>query len=185
MSQARKVAVIIGSLRKGAYSRMTANALISVAPSSLELEIVEIGDLTMYNQDLDETPPKSWTEFRNKIKEFDAVLFITPEYNRSVPAVIKNAIDIGSRPPGASVWSGKPGASVSTSPGAMGGVSAHLNLRQTLVAVNVINMPQPEMYIGGVSKLFNEEGELVVDATREFFTKFMVSFGAWIEKIAN
>ena len=183
MSQTRKVAVIVGSLRKDAYSRMTAKALISVAPSSLELEIVEIGDLTMFNQDLEENPPESWTQFRNKVRDFDAVLFVTPEYNRSVPGAIKNAIDIGSRPPGASVWSGKPGASVSTSPGAMGGVSAHLNLRQTLVAVNVINMPQPEMYVGGVNKLFNEDGQLIVDATRDFFTKFMATFAAWIETI--
>ncbi len=184
MSKTYKVAVIVGSLRKGAYSRMTANAMKAVAPANLQLEIVELGELTMYNQDFDVDSPQSWVDFRNKVREFDAFLFVTPEYNRSVPAVIKNAIDIGSRPPGQSVWSGKPGATVSTSPGAMGGVSAHINLRQTLVAVNVISMPQPEMYIGGVSKLFDEEGNLVVDATKEFFTKFMNSFAAWIEKHA-
>ena len=183
MSQTHKVAVIVGSLRKGAYSRMTAHALISVAPPSLELEIVEIGDLVMFNQDLEVDPqPQSWVDFRDKLRGFDAFLFVTPEYNRSVPAVIKNAVDVGSRPPGKSIWTGKPGAIVSTSPGAMGGVSAHLNLRQTLVAVNVISMPQPEMYIGGVSKLFDEDGNLIVDATKEFFTKFMASFAAWVEK---
>ena len=186
MSQIRKVAIIVGSLRKAAFSRMTAHALMSVAPASLELEIVEIGDLVMFNQDLEVEPqPQSWVDFRNSVSQFDAFLFVTPEYNRSVPAAIKNAVDIGSRPPGKSVWSGKPGAIVSTSPGAMGGVSAHLNLRQSLVALNILVMPQPEMYIGGVSKLFNEEGELINDGTREFFTKFMASFDIWIEKLSG
>lgn len=185
MSQIRKVAVVVGSLRKGAYSRMTARALMSVAPESLELEIVEIGDLEMYNQDLDGIPPDSWTVFRDKLVGFDAFLFVTPEYNRSVTGAMKNAVDVGSRPPGKGVWGGKPGAIVSTSPGAMGGVSAHLNLRQTLIALNVEIMPQPEMYIGGVNKLFDEDGNLIVDATRDFFTKFMASFATWIERLSE
>ena len=100
------IAVLVGSLRRESFNRKMANALISLAPASLNLEIVEIGGLALYDQDLDEEPPASWTEFRRRILAFDGVLFITPEYNRSVPAVLKNALDVGSRPYGKSVWDG-------------------------------------------------------------------------------
>lgn len=113
----KNVAVLIGSLRRESFSRKVAKSLIALAPGSLKLEIIEIGELPMYNQDLDETPPIAWTAFRHRLNGFDGVLFVTPEYNRSVPAVLKNAIDVGSRPYGQSAWDGKPGAVVSVSPG--------------------------------------------------------------------
>ena len=126
----KKIAVIIGSLRKESFTRKIAHELIALAPSSLEFEIVEIGELAMYNQDLEENgavAPQAWTHFRQRIKEADGVLFLTPEYNRSVPAAIKNAVDVGSRPYGSSVWAGKPGAVVSVSPGALGEIGrAHV-----------------------------------------------------------
>lgn len=177
----RRVAVLVGSLRAGSFSRMAAKALAGLAPG-LELEIVEIGELPLYNQDKDgaDAPP-SYNVFRDHVKAMDAVLFVTPEYNRSLPAVLKNAIDVGSRPYGHSVWSGKPGAVMSVSPGAIGGFGANHHLRQCLVFLNVPAMQQPEAYIGGAATLFDADGALVNDGTRKFFATFMTAFAAWIE----
>jgi len=175
--------VIVGSLRKGSINREVANALIALAPAALRLGIVEIGQLPIYNQDEDVSPPAAWTSFRERIKSADAVLFVTPEHNRSVPAALKNAIDVGSRPYGASAWNGKPGAVVSASPGAIGGFGANHHLRQSLVFLNVPAMPQPEAYIGGADKLFDADGKLVNDDTRKFLQGFMQTYAKWI--IAN
>lgn len=153
---------------------------MGLAPGSLTLELLEIGGFQMYNQDLEETPPAAWTEFRRRVKEFDGVLFVTPEYNRSVPAVLKNAIDIGSRPFGSNSWDGKPGAVVSVSPGALGAFGANHHLRQSLVFLNVLAMAQPEVYLGGAAKLFDENGDIANEATREFLRKFMNAFAAWV-----
>ena len=181
MSQTRNVAVLVGSLRKESFNRKMAHALSAQAPPSLKLEIVEIGELSPYNQDLDETPPLSWTSFRSKVKAKDAVLFVTPEYNRSIPGVLKNAIDIGSRPYGHSAWSGKPGAVVSVSPGAIGGFGANHHLRQCLVFLNVPTLAQPELYIGNAADLFDAEGKVKSDETRKLLQKFVDAFAAWIE----
>ena len=133
-----KVAVIVGSLRKASYSRMLARAMIELAPASLECGFVEIGDLPLYNQDEDtESPPAPWTTFRDRVRPVNAVLFVTPEYNRSVPGVLKNAIDVGSRPYGKSVWSGKAAGVVSNSPGAISGFGANHHLRQSLVFLDM------------------------------------------------
>lgn len=181
----KKIAVIVGSLRKGSYSRKMAKALIQLAPSSLECEIVEIGGLPLYDQDLDNSPPAAWTEFREIVRKCDGVLFVTPEYNRSVPGVLKNALDVGSRPYGKSAWAGKPGAVMSVSPGAIGGFGANHHLRQSLVFLDVPAMPQPEAYIGRAADLFNEAGELTNASTREFAEKFMAAFAAWVETNAR
>ena len=130
-----------------------------MAPPSLKLEFVEIGRLPLYNQDEDANPPAVWIEFRARIKGADAVLFVTPEHNRSVPAALKNALDVGSRPYGQSAWNGKPGAVISASPGAIGGFGANHHLRQSLVFLNVPAMQQPEAYIGGADKLFTPMGK--------------------------
>ena len=181
MPQLRNVAVIVGSLRKDSFNRKAAQALAALAPPSLKLEIVEIGALAHYNQDLDAAPPASWVEFRGRVNAADAVLFLTPEYNRSVPGVLKNAIDVGSRPYGHSVWSGKPGAVMSVSPGAIGGFGANHHLRQSLVFLNVPAMAQPEAYIGGAADLFDDAGKVKNDATRAFFQKFIDAYAAWVE----
>ena len=181
MSQAKNVAVLVGSLRKESFNRKMALALASLAPPSLKLEIVEIGELSHYNQDLDPTPPASWVAFRGRINAADALMFVTAEYNRSVPGVLKNAIDIGSRPYGHSVWSGKPGAVVSVSPGAIGGFGANHHLRQSLVFLNVPAMPQPEAYIGNAAELFAADGKVKSDATRGHLQKFIDAYAAWIE----
>ena len=158
-----------------------ATALIALAPESLKLEIIEIGGLPLYNQDLDENPPVAWAEFRERLIKFDGVLFVTPEYNRSIPAVLKNALDVGSRPYGKSVWNGKPGAAMSVSPGSLGGFGANHHLRQSLVFLNVPAMQQPEAYIGNAANLFDDSGSLTNDSTREFLIKFMQAFAAWVE----
>ena len=175
----KNIAVIVGSLRKESFSRKIAKALIELAPESLSLEILEIGELQMYNQDLEEVPPAAWTEFRSRLKGFDGVLFVTPEYNRSVPAVMKNAIDIGSRPYGKNSWDGKPGGIVSVSPGPLSGFGANHHLRQSLVFVNVPAMQQPEAYIGNAAKLFDNNGKLTDESTREFLKKFIDAYAKW------
>ncbi len=181
----KNVAVFVGSLRKESFSRKFAHALRELAPASLALDIVEIGQLPLYNQDYDAAPPAEYVAFRDRVRKDDAVLFVTPEYNRSVPAVLKNAIDVGSRPYGKSVWDGKPGAIVSVSPGAVGGFGANHHLRQSLVFLNVPTMQQPEAYISGADKLLDAEGKLVNPGTREFLTKYMLAYAAWIERVAK
>jgi chromate reductase len=186
MSTIRNVAVLVGSLRKNSFNRKVAGALATLAPASLKLEIVEIRDLPLYDEDLDgANAPAAWTSFRQRVKPADAVLFVTPEYNRSVPGVLKNAIDVGSRPYGQSVWDRKPGAIVSVSPGAIGGFGANHHLRQSLVFLNVPTMQQPEAYIGGAGSLFDAEGKLTNENTREFLRKFTEAFASWIEGLAK
>lgn len=182
----RKIGVLVGSLRKDSYSRKIAKALRDIAPDALELEDVEIGDLILYNQDLDESdePPEAWRVFREKTKQYDAFLFVSPEYNRSVPAVLKNALDIGSRPPSKSVWSGKPGAVLTASPGSIGGFGANHHLRQILSCLNVPTMQAPEAYLGHIDTAFDENGNLTNERTREFLQKFMVSYATWVDKNA-
>jgi chromate reductase len=184
-TMAKKIAVIVGSLRKESLNRKMANLLIRLAPESLRLEIIEIGGLPLYNQEHDEgRPPSVYTDFRQRVKSFDGFLFVTPEYNRSIPAALKNALDVGSRPYGESVWGGKPGAVMSVSPGAIGGFGANHHLRQSLVFLNVPTMQQPEAYIGGAAQLFDSDGNITNEGTREFLKKFMVAFAAWVEKNA-
>lgn len=180
----RDVAVLVGSLRKGSFNRKTALALAELAPPSLALEIVEIRQLPHYDQDLDESPPAEWASFRERIRRADAVLFVTPEYNRSVPGVLKNAIDVGSRPYGKSAWQSKPGAVISVSPSAIGAFGANHHLRQSLVFLDVFAMQQPEAYVGNASTLFDESGKLKNESTREFLKGYIDAFAAWIERTA-
>ncbi len=176
----RQIAVLVGSLRKASFNRKLATALIALAPSELGLEIVEIGELPLYDEDLETLLPPQWATFRHKVAGVDGVLFVTPEYNRSVPGVLKNAIDVGSRPYGKSVWSGKPAAVVSASPGAIGGFGANHHLRQSLVFLDMPAMQQPEAYIGAAHRLFDENGEVVQDETLTFLTNFIHAFDAWV-----
>ena len=180
----KKIGVFIGSLRKESFSRKIAKALEELAPPTLNLEEVNLGNLEMYNQDFDDegNVPESWTEFRESVNKYDAVLFITPEYNRSVPAVLKNALDIGSRPYGKSVWDKKPGAVVSVSPGRLSGFGANHHLRQSLVFLNVPTMQQPEAYIGDVATLLDDNGVMTDERTRQTLKKFMDAYAIWVEK---
>lgn len=181
--QRHKVGVIVGSLRKGSYAGMMSRALTELAPASLELSGIEIGGLPHYNQDLEtDNPPAAWTVFRQAVIASQAILFITPEYNRSMPGVLKNAFDVGSRPWGFSAWSGKPAAVISTSPGALGGMAASHHVRQVMMAVNLAAMPYPEAYIPVVATLFDESGRLRSAETRAFMVDFLRAFAVWIER---
>ena len=156
MSHTFQVAVLVGSLRKDSFNRKAANALAELAPDSLDLRFVAIGDLPHYDEDVEAAGvPAEWTRFREEVGAADAVLFVSPEYNRSVPGALKNAIDVGSRPYGSSVWSKKPAAVMTVSPGAIGGVGANHHLRQSLVFLDMPAMQQPEAYIGNAAKLFD------------------------------
>ncbi len=176
------VVAIVGSLRRESHTRRLTEALIKLAPKTLTIEIVGIGELPLYNQDLESAPPVPWVAFRDRVRPADGVLFATPEYNRSVPGVLKNAIDVGSRPYGKSVWSGKPAAIVSASPGAIGAFGANHHLRQSLVFLDMPAMQQPEAYIGHVDKQLDASGTIVDSSTRDFCTKFLSAFEAWIKR---
>jgi chromate reductase len=180
----RKIAVIVGSLRKDSINRKVAKTLMLLAPPTLDMEIVEIGQLAMYNQDDDAAPPPTYTEFRDKIRQFDGVLFCTPEYNRSIPAVLKNAIDVGSRPYGQSAWDGKPCAVISATPGAQGAFGANHHLRQSLVFLNMPAMQQPEAYLAKADKMFTGD-DLTDEHTRPFLQKFVDAFASWVERHAD
>ena len=180
-----KIAVIVGSLRKESFNLKTAKALKSLAPESLSLELLSIANLPMFNEDLEATPPAEWTTLREQIIAADGLLFLTPEYNRSVPGVLKNAIDVGSRPYGQNSWNGKPAAIVSVSIGNISGFGANHHLRQSLVFVNVPTMAQPEAYIGEATALFDEGGNLINESTKEFLKTFIEAFEKWVEANAK
>ncbi len=180
-----KIAVLVGSLRKESYNLKIAKALESVAPKSTSFEYLSIGNLPFFNEDLEETPPKEWVAFREEIQAADGLLFVTPEYNRSVPGVLKNAIDVGSRPYGANSFDAKPGAVVSASPGNISGFGANHHLRQSLTFLNIPTMAQPEAYIGGVADMFDEKGNLTDDSTKKFLATFMEAFEKWVETNAK
>jgi chromate reductase, NAD(P)H dehydrogenase (quinone) len=182
MADTLRVAVLVGSLRRGSFSRKVARAAIALAPNSLAMEIVEIGDLLLYNEDLEDAPakPSSWLTFRDRIRGVDGVLFVTPEYNRSVRGVLKNALDVGSRPRVESVWSRKSCAVISVSLGALGGFGANHHLRQSFVFLDMPAMQQPEAYIGNAPSLFDGHGALTNEKTREFIQKIVTAFEQWI-----
>jgi chromate reductase len=182
MAVERDVAVLVGSLRKESYTRKIALAIAGLAPPTLRLEIVEIRDLPLYDQDLDAHPPPAWTAFRKRLAAADAILFATPEYNRSIPGVLKNAVDVGSRPYGAGALNGKPAAVVSVSPGVLGAFGANHHLRQSLVFLGMPTMPQPEAYLGNAASLLDAQGHLANDTTRDFLRRFVEAFASWIEK---
>ncbi len=182
--QQKQIGVIVGSLRKAAHTKSLSRALTALAPTSMSLSEIEIGDLPHYNQDLEtDAPPAAWTTFRQRVIASDAILFITPEYNRSMPGVLKNALDVGSRPWGKSAWSGKPAAVISLTPGALGAMAANQHLRQVLMAVNLATMAHPEAYIPAAATLFDESGALKNADTKNFLSDFLKSFDAWVGKV--
>ncbi len=180
MTKPSNIAVLVGSLRKDSINRKISDVLIKLAPSTLSLSLVEIGGLPLYNPDDETYPHVAWTKFRDKVKAVDAILFVTPEYNRSVPAALKNALDVGSRPLASNVWNDKPCAVISASPGAIGGFGANHHLRQSLVALNAPTMAAPEIYIGSADKLFDESGKLINADIRKLLQNFMQAFNDWI-----
>ncbi|MEZ4897949.1 MAG: NAD(P)H-dependent oxidoreductase [Saprospiraceae bacterium] len=175
------IGLFAGSLRKQSYSKKIARTLVEMAPEGFEFKIISLEDLPVYNQDFDDfnQVPESYQNFRQSVNALDGVLFITPEYNRSIPGVLKNALDIGSRPYGQSVWNGKPGAVFSNAPGNLSAFGANHHLRQCLVFLNVPVMQQPEVYIAHVKQLFDDEGKLINDSTRTFLQKAVHAYIDW------
>jgi len=184
MANPKDVALLVGSLRKESFTRKVALAMAKIAPPTMKLSVIEIGHFGPYNQDLDANPPAEWLALKDRIKQADAVLFATPEYNRSVPGFFKNIIDIASRPYGKSAWDGKPAAIVSVSPGIIGGFGANHHLRQSLVFLNMPTMPQPEAYVGNAASLVDDKGDFAKPETKEFLGKFLAAFATWIDRNA-
>ncbi len=180
MTKTVSVAVIVGSLRKESFTRRIAIAAMARAPKAMQCRFVEIGNLPHYNQDLDDKPPAEWTSFRAEVKKSDAVLFFTPEYNRSFPGHLKNAIDVASRPQGSNLWDGMPAGLVSVTPYSSGGMAANHALRQTFVYLNMPAMQQPEAYISNAGDLVNAKGEVIDAKSGEILTDFMLAFGKWV-----
>ncbi len=186
MTQQRKIAVLVGSLRKESFTRKVARAIMAELPEGYAAEEVELSAVGLYNQDLDtDDPPADWAALRKAIKSADAVLFATPEYNRSVPGMLKNAIDIASRPYGKNAFDGKPAAVVSVTLGALGAFGANHHLRQSLVFLNMPVLQQPEVYLAGVGDWFDDQGRVKKAETRDFLAKFAQAFAAWIEVVAK
>ena len=185
MSSSYNVAVIVGSLRKESFTRKVANALAKLAPDTLKLNLVTLNDISFFNQDLEAAPPADWLAFREKLQKSDGIVFITPEYNRSIPGVLKNAIDVGSRPYGKSSFLGKPIGIVSNSPGPLGGVNAAMNLKQLLPGITGPIMGQPEIYLVGVGDAFDAEGNLTKEPMQKVMQQYIDAFAAWVGKHNN
>lgn len=178
------IGYIVGSLRKAAYTRMLSRSIQEIAPASFKFSEIGIGELPLYNQDLEtDTPPPAWTTLRNQVKSSDAILFITPEYNRGMPAAVKNAIDVGTRPSKQSVWRGKPAAVISLTPGKFGAMAANQQLRSSLSVIGVPVMPVPEVYLADAGKLFDANGKLVNEDTIKLLTQMLSDFDTWIGRL--
>jgi chromate reductase len=182
-----KIGVFSGSLRKESFCKKTARIISNMMSSNFEMRPVEIGNLAIYNQDYDDEgqTPAEWQRFRQEVKDLEGFLFVTPEYNRSIPPVLKNALDIGSRPYGQNVWGGKPGAIISVSIGKLGAFGANHQLRQAVVYLNIYTMQQPEAYIGEAASLFDERGELTNQGTADFLQQYADAFAAWVQRFRN
>ena len=181
-----KIAILVGSLRAGSLNRKIARSMCAIRGDNLQCSMVEIGNLPLYNQDYDKSPdePETYRGFREQIAAADGILFCTPEYNRGVPGVLKNAIDVGSRPRGNNVWNGKPAAIISASPGAIGGFGANHQLRQACVFLNMPVMQQPEAYLGHVSDdSFDADGCLKDGPLKELVGKLAHAFHDWVDMI--
>ena len=182
--QLYRIAIVVGSLRKDSINRKIARSMCAIRGDNLECAIVEIGNLPLYNQDLDGDPPGEWVEFREQIAAADGILFCTPEYNRGVPGVLKNAIDVGSRPYGKSAWAKKPAAIVSASPGGIGGFGANHQLRQSCVFLDMPVMQQPEAYLGHVTDdSFDADGCLKDGPLKDLVARLAHAFHDWVDVI--
>jgi len=183
ISMAHTIVVIVGSLRKEAFSLKLANALPKLAPSSLKLDVTTLHGISFFNQDLEANPPADWLSFREKIQKSNGVLFVTPEYNRSIPGVLKNAIDVASRPYGRSSFLGKPTGIISNSPGALGGVAAAKHLQNILPGITGPMLGQPEIYLNGIGDAFNDQGELVKEPVQKLLVQYLEAFAGFVEKL--
>ena len=179
-----KIAILVGSLREASVNRKVAQTMCAIRDDSLECNIVEIGDLPLFSQDLEANPPEQWIKFRDAIRDVDGVLFVTPEYNRGIPGALKNAIDVGSRPYGKSVFAKKPAAVVTASPGGTGGFGCNHQLRQCCVFLDMPVMQQPEAYLGHVTDdSFDADGQLKDGPFKDVVTNLAHAFAGWVDLI--
>ena len=182
MAAPYNVVVIVGSIRKESFTLKIAKALAKLAPDTLKLDVTTLHGISFFNQDLEATPPADWLAFREKLQRSDAVLFVTPEYNRSIPGVLKNAIDVGSRPYGKSSFLGKPVGIVSNSPGPLGGISAAKHLQNILPGISGLILGQPEIYLNGVGDAFNDKGELIKESMQKVLLQYIDAFATFVDK---
>ncbi|HOB09726.1 MAG TPA: NAD(P)H-dependent oxidoreductase [Limnochordia bacterium] len=180
-----KIGIVVGSLRKGSFSKKVAENVAKLFPDGYTTEIIEIGNLPLYNQDYDADSPAEYTAFRSKVREVDAVLFVTPEHNRSIPSALKNALDVASRPWGQNVWAGKPAAIISQSIGSIGGFGANHHLRQVLMFLDMPVLQQPEVYLGNSADLFDANGSISSRDTLDYLQSFVDAFVALIRKYSS
>jgi chromate reductase len=182
MATPHNIVVIAGSLRKESFTLKIANALAKLAPDTLKLNVVTLHDISFFNQDLEAAPPADWLAFRDKLQKSDGVLFVTPEYNRAIPGVLKNAIDVGSRPYGKSSFLGKPIGIISNSPGPLGGVSAAKTLQNILPGIAGPIMGQPEIYLNGVGDAFDDQGNLTKESLQKVLKQYIDAFAVFVDK---
>jgi chromate reductase len=182
MATPHHIVAIVGSLRKESFTLKTANAMAKLAPASLKLDVTTLHGISFFNQDLEAAPPADWIAFREKLQQSSGVLFFTPEYNRSIPGVLKNAIDVASRPYGKSAFLGKPTGIISNSPGPLGGVSAAMSLRHLLPGITGPIMGQPEIYLNSVGDAFDAAGELTKESMRPVLQQYIDAFAVFVER---
>lgn len=181
---AKKIGLIAGSLRKESFSKKVAQNVMDMVPEGFECRLISLDDLPVYNQDFDDhgPVPERYQSFRKELAELDGIIVVTPEHNRTMPAVLKNAIDIGSRPKGSNSWAGLTGLVISNSPGNISGFAAHHHVRQSLGCLGVAIVPQPEVYLAGIAKALNEDGELIDDSMKRFLQKAVDAFVEWTNR---
>ena len=185
MATPHNIVVIVGSLRKESFTLKIANALAKLAPDALKLDIVTLHHISFFNQDLEATPPADWLAFREKIQKSSGVLFVTPEYNRSIPGVLKNAIDVASRPDGKSSFLGKPVGIISNSPGPLGGANAAKHLQNILPGISGPILGQPEIYLNGVGDAFDDKGQLIKESLQAVLKQYLNAYSAFVERLSK
>jgi chromate reductase len=180
----KKVGIFVGSLRKDAFTKKAALSMSRMFSNNYAVELIDMSNLCMFNQDYDDEgrTPEEWVTFREKVSSLDALLFVTPEYNRSIPAVLKNALDIASRPHGINRWDNKPTAIAGVTPGTLGATMGVRSLRVPLEFLNVRLMMQPEVYLAHADQLFDGQGNLTDERTKKFLQSFINAFMQWIER---
>jgi chromate reductase, NAD(P)H dehydrogenase (quinone) len=176
------IAVVVGSLRRESFNRRLAQAVISLAPADFTFEFIDIGSLPLYSQDYDADYPEVAKQLKQRVEAADGLLFVTPEYNRSMPGVLKNALDWGSRPWGTNSWGNKPGAVLGTSLGATGTALAQQHLRNVLAYLDVATLAQPEVFIKHDPAVISEKGEILNDGTRQFLQTFVDRYVEWVSR---
>jgi len=182
MATPHTILVIVGSLRKQSFTLKIANALAKLAPSTLKLDVITLHGISFYDQDIEATPPADWLAFREKIQKSDGILFVTPEYNRSIPGVLKNAIDVASRPPGKSSFLGKPIGLVGNAPGQLGGIAAIKHLQNILPSISGPILGQPEIYLNGIGDAFDEKGNLTKEPVQKLLQQYIDAYAAFVER---